>query len=313
MEIGNKAGFDLPTLEEKLNYSVVLIRRGRADEAIVLLTPLTRQYTDNIILHSHFATAHFLSPNPADHAKAPGLMKDCLTMWPEEWKDLDEQRQAFLRKQGWGEGLFEQNRKYEVYLHKLMQLRRKAPAGLALDPLFGSKEKPVSFVDEKGKYQAGQIPVSEREKLPGDAIEIVEQLSVWMPADPRLYWLLAELFNATAMSRSNPEQRYDYIKAASMIMNEISNNMRKKDVPQDLTDHLAVIDSYLRTNDRPTPNLAAVTEIVKQGDKKDQDNSKLDSDLWWRTVIVAFLSGLALGLFTIWQYQEMRRRRQAQA
>jgi hypothetical protein len=312
MEIGNKGGFDLQTLEEKLNYSVVLIRRNRADDAIVLLTPLTRQYTDNLLLHSHFATAHFLSQNPADRDKASGLMKDCLSMWPEKWEALDPERQAYYLKWGWGEGIFEQNRKYEVYLHKLMQYRRKPANELSIDPLFGPKDKPVRFSADAGRYAAGRIPATERDKLPGDAIEIVEQLLVWMPNDPQLYWLLGEVFNASAMNKKKEEDKYDCIKAAYLILKEIKSGMRQKDVPKELDEHYAVLKHYIDTTDPPTPSSPALDKFVDQFNK-DNDDNKLSSEQWWRPLIVAFLSGLALGLFTLWQYQEMRRRRQARA
>lgn len=313
MEIGNKGGFDLPTLEEKLNYSVVLIRRGRADDAIVLLTPLTRQYPDNLILHSHFATAHFLSANAADHAKAAGLMRDCLEIWKEDWKDLSEPQQAFLKKYGWGEGLYEQNRKYERYLHELMKLRRKAPPGLALDDLFGPKDKPLRF--DAAKYEAGRIPSSEKDKLPGDAIEIVETLLVWMPTDPRLFWQLAEIYNATAMSRRDPLDKYNDIKAAFSIMKEMTggfSGLPRKDMPKELLDHFAVLEHYVKTTPQPEPSAPELKRMVDTNDK-DGDGTPTPDATNWRPIIVAFLCGLALGLFMLWQYQEMRRRRQARA
>jgi hypothetical protein len=239
-------------------------------------------------------------------------MKDCLDMWPERWEDLDKERQESLQKMGWGAGLFEQNRKYEVYLHKLMQLRRKSPGTLALDPLFGPKDKPVVFVNDAGKYEAGHIPIAEKDKLPGDAIEIVEQLLLWMPNDGPLYWLLGEVFNASAMSKKTAEASRRDIKAAFLILKEIKTGMRQKDVPKDLDEHFAVLDDYLKKTPERNPFDKEINLLIKKVDKDDDEN-KLTREEWWRAVIVAFLAGLAVGLFTLWQYQEMRRRRQMRA
>jgi hypothetical protein len=312
--LGNKGAFDLKSLEQQLNYSVVLIRRKKFDEAIVLLRPLTAEPA-NFIVYSHFATAHFLSPNPADHVQAAGLMRDCLKMWPERWEDLDKDQKAFLENMntGWGPGLFEQNRKYEDYLHKLMLLRRNKPAGpLALDPLFGPKDKPVRFVNDAGKLEPGRIPIAEKDKLPGDALEIVEQLLVWLPNDPQLYWLLGEIFNASAMSKKTAQESYQDIKAAYLILKEIKTGMRQRDVPPELEEDFAVLKNYIDNTEPPNPFNKGVADIVKEVNKGDEE-SKLTTEQYWRAVIVAFLTGLAIGLFTLWQFQEMRRRRQARA
>jgi hypothetical protein len=311
--LGNKGVFDLRTLEQILNFSVVLIRRNRADEAIVLLTPLTREHPNNLIVYSHFATAHFLSANKADRDRAPGLMKDCLDIWPERWEDLEKDRQTALEKLGWGSGMFEQNRKCEAYLHKLMQLRKKAkPGEVAIDPLFGPKDKPVRFVNDAGKYEAGHIPIAEKDKLPGDALEIVEQLLVWMPNDLQLYWLLGEIFNASAMSKKTPQEKYQDIKAAYLILKEIKTGMRQKDVPKELDDHFEKLDEYIKKTPAPNPISPDLDKLVKDVNKEEDEN-KLTPEQYWRAVIVAFLTGLAIGLFTLWQFQEMRRRRQARA
>jgi hypothetical protein len=54
----------------------------------------------------------------------------------------------------------------------------------------------VQFVDDDGKYYPGRLAVAERKKLPANAVAIVQQLALWLPADGRLLWLLAELANA---------------------------------------------------------------------------------------------------------------------
>ncbi|HEY2911071.1 MAG TPA: hypothetical protein VGI99_12540, partial [Gemmataceae bacterium] len=68
-------------------------------------------------------------------------------------------------------------------------------------PLFPLPKKtgpaePVRFVNEAGKYEPGVLAKAERDKLPPDAIAIVQQLLLWFPTDARLLWLLAELYAA---------------------------------------------------------------------------------------------------------------------
>jgi hypothetical protein len=310
--LGAKGIFDLQSLEQQLDYSVVLIRRNRADEAIVLLTPLTRKHGDNFIVYSHFATAHFLSPNAADRDKAAGLMRDCLQLWPKAWEDLDKDQRTYLERTGWSQPVFDQNRKYEEYLHKLMKLRRKSPAGtpLTLDNLFGTKEEPVRFIGANGKYEPGRILADEKKKLPGDAIEIVEQLLVWMPNDLPLYWLLGEVFNASAMDKKDDQAKYQDIKAAHLILREITGGMRKKDIPQELADHQDVLAKYIQNT--PEPGRKGMPDMLK--DFKIEDDKPADTaEISYRQLSVAFVVGLMVGMFAIWQVQELRRRRQARA
>jgi hypothetical protein len=72
---------------------------------------------------------------------------------------------------------------------------------VTLDEIFSNDQGPVLFVGDSGQYEAGKIAAREKEKLPKDAIAIVQQLLLWIPGGPgledtRLYWLLGELYNA---------------------------------------------------------------------------------------------------------------------
>src|SRR5262249_42638887 len=65
-----------------------------------------------------------------------------------------------------------------------------------IDDLFGDAKSPVKFIGASGKFEPGKIAVAEKAKHPKNAVEIVEQLLVWMPEDLLLYWLLGEILNA---------------------------------------------------------------------------------------------------------------------
>ena len=60
----------------------------------------------------------------------------------------------------------------------------------------------------------------------------------------------------------------------------------------------------------PPPTSPELENIVKKLNK-DDDDAGMTAEQWSRWLIVAFMTGLALGMFAIWQYQEIRRRRQA--
>src|SRR5262249_11089349 len=76
----------------------------------------------------------------------------------------------------------------EEYQLKLVRFRQRTQRdSQVLDDLFG-----VRFVGESGKYEPGKLGAVERKKLPSDAAAVAQQLALWLPADGRLLWQLAE-------------------------------------------------------------------------------------------------------------------------
>ena len=76
---------------------------------------------------------------------------------------------------------------------------RKSPETEEPTPLFplpvkNKLSEPVRFANDSGQFEVGSLAKVEREKLPPDAVAIVQQLLLWFPTDTRLYWLLAELY-----------------------------------------------------------------------------------------------------------------------
>jgi hypothetical protein len=57
-----------------------------------------------------------------------------------------------------------------------------------MDDLFG-----VRFLNDKGQYEPGRLGEAERKRLPSDAVAVVQQLTLALPADGRLLWQAAEL------------------------------------------------------------------------------------------------------------------------
>jgi len=94
-------------------------------------------------------------------------------------------------------------RQYGLPLLRIRQsIAKDTSPGAAerLDPLFPPRVKgksdPVRFVGEEGIFAPGTLAAAEKAKLPPDAIAVVQQLILWNPDDGRLWWLLAELYNA---------------------------------------------------------------------------------------------------------------------
>lgn len=172
------------TVNDRVNLGADLIRLGQMSQAVGVLRQATREDPRNFMAAANLATASQLM---GDWATAKYALKDILEMWPKQWPGLSEKQLDWYRR-------------VEDYQLKLITLRAKEAAQAAqgqpkptdhVDDLFG-----VRFVGESGQYEAGKLAAAEQQKLPPDAVAIVQQLLIWMPQDTRLYWLLGELLNA---------------------------------------------------------------------------------------------------------------------
>lgn len=317
--LGGDNPMQLKTLGQKLDYSAVLIRRGRYEDAVQLLVPLVDENPKNFLVLSHCATAHFLASRDFQR-KAAFYMKRALVNWPTNWKDVTEDQRKFLATRGWDETDFDRYRRCEVLFDRLVRnrleeekkLAQKKPVTEEVDPVFTEDaDKPIRFVNEAGVFEPGRIAKAEYDKLPRDALEAVEQLMIWMPHDRRLEWLLGEVFNASAMERGlTADERNDRIRIANRIFEKMTDPLSsvKFGLSEIRSRHEKLREAVAAMPPRAIPN--ELKELLK---KDDEENKPPSPDQLWRYLIVAFLSGLAVGLFLLWQYQEMRRRRQARA
>lgn len=273
--------------EQKLNFSAVLIRRRKFSEAIQLLMPATGQHRDMFLLQSNLATAYHQN---GDKNRARDTIKDCLDAWPKQWHELNDSQRAFLSSIGWNEGPFAFYREVEGYYYKLLKLRSRESKEMdsnfeAVDALFD-----VKFVGDSGEFEPGKISKTEKDKLPRDARQIVEQLLVWLPFDQRLQWLLGEVLNA----QGDPED----VKAARKIFDDLvyMDKVRAKD----LMARRQALNSWAE----PTPSNPG--NLVDDLDKKDPAPAALD----WRGLAIAFVAGIIVAIFGNWQLREIQRRRQ---
>ena len=85
-----------------------------------------------------------------------------------------------------------QLRKAEQLHLRLVRLRARQPRdAVELDDLFG-----IEYAGPGGKLEADRRAQRQRKRLPDDAVALVQQLALWLPADGRLLWQLGELAGA---------------------------------------------------------------------------------------------------------------------
>lgn len=276
------------SVEQKLHFSSVLIRRRRAGDAIGLLLPATRQHPDVFLLQSNLATAYDLN---GDKGRALETMRDCLDAWPKEWHELSDAQREFLMKIGWNEGPYAFYRDVDTQYLKLLRLRSREPKLAAgqfesVDALFD-----VKFVNEAGEFEPGKIAKAEKAKLPRNAQKIVQQLLVWQPHDLRLQWLLGEILNANGTPSD--------IKAARVIFDDLVYNekVRAKEL-------------MARRNTLNAPTESAATEGPENPFGEPNDKLPPSPATDWRGLLIAFAAGILVAVFGHWQIREIRRRRQ---
>ncbi|MBL8795036.1 MAG: DUF3299 domain-containing protein [Planctomycetia bacterium] len=153
------------TADEIADLGAVYLRLGEIGKAIDLLRPAQREHSQHFRIHANLGTAWQLQ---GDLAQAVLCLEQSAQLAPGKHQKAEE---AHLR---------------------LVRLRHRQPKdATGLDDLFD-----VRFVDEKGAYQPGKLAAEQVKKLPAGAVAVVQQLGLWLPADGRLLWLLAELANA---------------------------------------------------------------------------------------------------------------------
>lgn len=152
------------TADESADLGALYVRLGTSDKAIATLRNAQREHPNHFALAANLGTAWQLQ---GDYVQSLAALQQAVRLAPEKLKKAEE------------------------YHRKLVRLRQERRGNQDLDDLFG-----VRFVGDNGNYQPGKIAAAERKKLPVDAVAIVQQLLLWLPADGLLLWQLAELAGA---------------------------------------------------------------------------------------------------------------------
>jgi tetratricopeptide (TPR) repeat protein len=150
------------TADEAADLGAIYVRHGDVARAIEVLRPAQRDNPQHFRLAANLGTAWQLH---GDLEQAATCLRVAVRLAPGKYQKAEE-------------------------LHlKLVRLRLKEDKNARdLDDLFG-----VKYVGAGGKYEPGKLAAEQRKALPGDAAALVQQLALWLPADGRLLWQLAEL------------------------------------------------------------------------------------------------------------------------
>lgn len=157
--------------DEAADLGAVYVRLGDPGRAIGVLRDALRRYPGQFHLVANLGTAWQMQ---GDLTQAAAYLHEAVRLAP-----------AGLRNA-------------EACHLRLVQSRlRSGPAVAGLADLFG-----IRYVGEDGRYHPGQLAAAERRRLPPDAVAVVQRLGLWLPADARLLWQLAELAGAAGDVRT---------------------------------------------------------------------------------------------------------------
>jgi len=270
-------------IDRKISLSAYLIRRGKHKEAIDLLQPLSRVRSNFLVL-SNLATAYQLDTET-------GRAVDCLDQaWPRSWADVGKDMKTLLEQIGWTEQTFLWYRDAETYHLKLLKLRAREALGRAKGA--GTPETLDNLFDVDFSYEGDKLPEKAKNKLPANALPIVQQLVIWLPGDPRLYWLLGELYHA----QDTPED----VAAARQVFDDLAGFNGWFQVGG-VKDHLRILNSATRGR----PNMPVPETPIVPAPPVDDVKAVLDA----RPLLIGFAAGVVVSFLAYWQIREMRRRR----
>ncbi len=285
------------SLEQKIQLSAVMIRTKKPEDAIQLLMPLSRQAPDHLLLQANLATAYQAA---GQDQRARDAFKDLLKRWPKHWDELNPEQQKHFTSIEVFEGTFHFLRQAEELHAKLVDLRfrekLKKVTPTQVDALFADDAgEAIKYVGENGQFEPGRIAALQKKKLPRNSLELIQQLLVWMPEDPRLYWQLGELYNVRGGR--------DDVVAASAIFDDLWRNYQYQ--PPELgIRRTKMLEAMARLSDAEQQQLDLQQKLDAETKKTPTPPSTFDWRTWW----VAMASGFFVGVFTVWQFQEFRRR-----
>jgi hypothetical protein len=151
--------------DELADLGALYIRLGDTEKAVGLLRQAQGRYPGNFRIVANLGTAWQLQ---GDLAQAAANLREAVSLAPGKMQKAEELQL------------------------KLVQWRqRPAASDQELDDLFG-----VRYVASNGQFEPGQLAAGELKKLTSDAAALTQQLALWLPADGRLLWQLAELANS---------------------------------------------------------------------------------------------------------------------
>jgi tetratricopeptide (TPR) repeat protein len=252
------------TLEEQVALSGLLIRLRELERALDLLHAASRRAPNDFPLQSNYALVFHLQGSRLD---ALQLQNAALQLRPRQISGFGADQTAWL--------LRVEKALFDVQRLRLREQKDKGSRGVpeTVDELF-----PVKFVGENGHYEAGSIAAAEKSRLPEDAIAVVQQLLLWLPDDSRLYWLLAELYNADSAPAT-----------AATIFDECMDSRGFQ--TKELGEHRRLVKEALANQQTAAPD--------------DSKSWTKHPEAFW---IIGGILAIPLMLLIFWQAREIRRR-----
>jgi hypothetical protein len=267
------------TQEDQVNLSGYLIRLRQFQEAIDLLTPVATRECRNFMVFANLATAE----QQAGHLeRAISHLEQARDVWPTQWPGMT------LEQLRW----FQQVERYQLRLlrQRWAETRRLGKPPVGLDALFTKDGQPVRYVDS-GRFEAGKIAGAERDKLPADALAILQQLLIWLPDDARLYWQIGELLNAMGE-----------VSSAATVFDDCVWRRRLDD--PELRQHRQIVAEAAQVKSQES-----VTEDVDGSSGSTPSNDWLpDRNKLWT---VGSIFAMIVVVMIYFQFREFRRRRAA--
>jgi tetratricopeptide (TPR) repeat protein len=279
------------TVDDRIDLSACFYYLRQDEDAERALGPALAEQPTNFLALANLSAAS----QSTDLTRAAGHLQDALKNWPEKYGNFSDKALAWYHRA-------------EGYQLKLLRSRaQEARAGVpgkeaeTLDPLFPD----VRFVGAGGKYEPGRIAYDEMDKLPSDALSIVQQLVLWQPFDDRLYWLLAEVYNA------NGE-----VWTACEIMDELA--WVRKYAPPELKEHRRILLSVKEKNPWPERMAQGISPTAggdppKQSLPLSPPDTITDVMQHLPQLGVSFAVGVLMTLITVWQLRVSRDRRKGVA
>jgi hypothetical protein len=151
--------------DELADLGAIYVRLGETGKAVALLRPAQRAHPNHFQILANLGTAWQLH---GDLEQAALCLRQSVRLAPGKFQQAEEAHLKLV----------------------LLRMRQRGEVQ-EVDDLFG-----VRYADDQGGYTPGKLSPAQRKKLPARAVAIVQQLALWLPADARLLWQLAELANA---------------------------------------------------------------------------------------------------------------------
>jgi tetratricopeptide (TPR) repeat protein len=274
------------SVEDSITLGGYYLLQGKHDKAVEVLRPAHEKEPKNFMVLANLANAfRGIGEGTRDSAalnRAIGLQSQVLKNWPS-------------RLAGWTSEELWWHRRAEKYYLQLLELRNRAQLTgkpPTLDNLFPA----APYADPLAKYVVGEIDIKARDRLPPDALPLVEQLLLWMPNDQALLWQFGELLNA----RGEVKLAWDRFRTGTTAWsgNALFNQHRREFV------RLVETDPRFKEQAETTSTLPQdLGGLNKPGPTTEQR--------WlpdWRQLAVGFGTGLIVGMLLLLQFRQLSRR-----